>query len=165
ALSQNYLTGPLPAFIGNMTELQSLYVGANALSGTIPKELGKLQNLSILGIGNNNFHGSLPSELGNLTNLQTLYVDSCGVGGEFPLTVSSLKKLQTLLASDNNFTGKIPDFSETKLTQLWLGDISNGSSTLAFISNLTSLDTLVLRNTRISDTIPPNFSRYTNLRI
>ncbi|XP_073107614.1 probable LRR receptor-like serine/threonine-protein kinase At1g56140 isoform X2 [Elaeis guineensis] len=189
ALSQNYLTGPLPAFIGNMTELQSLSVGANALSGTIPKELGKLQNLSILGIGNNNFHGSLPSELGNLTNLQTLFVDSCGVGGEFPLTVSSLKKLQILLASDNNFTGKIPDFSETKLFQLrmqgnsfegpipssfssltslkdlWLGDISNGSSTLAFISNLTSLETLVLRNTRISDTIPPNFSRYTNLRI
>ncbi|XP_019710848.1 probable LRR receptor-like serine/threonine-protein kinase At1g56130 isoform X2 [Elaeis guineensis] len=188
-LSQNYLTGPLPAFIGNLTELQYFTVGTNALSGTIPKELGKLQKLISLGVGANNFSGSLPSELGNLSNLQQLYVDSCGVGGEFPSTVSSLKNLQTLWASDNNFTGKIPDFSETNLTtlrmqgnsfegpipssfssltsltDLRLGDISNGSSTLAFISNLTSLSKLVLRNSRISDAIPPDFSLYTNLQI
>ncbi|XP_038970404.1 probable LRR receptor-like serine/threonine-protein kinase At1g56140 [Phoenix dactylifera] len=188
-LSRNYLTGTLPAFIGNLTELQYLIVGSNALSGTIPKELGKLQKLISLVIGTNNFSGSLPSELGNLTNLQQLYIDSCGLGGEFPSTVSSLKNLQTLWASDNNFTGKIPDFSEpnltnlrmqgnsfegpipssfsnlTSLTDLWLGDISNGSSTLAFISNLTSLTNLVLRNSRIADSISLDFSRYTSLKI
>ncbi|KAG1348062.1 putative LRR receptor-like serine/threonine-protein kinase [Cocos nucifera] len=140
-LSQNYLTGPLPAFIGNLTELQYFTVGTNALSGTIPKELGKLQKLI------------------------SLYIDSCGIGGEFPSTVSSLKNLQILWASNNNFTGNIPDFSETSLTTLRLGDISNGSSTLAFISNLTSLSTLVLRNSRISDTILPDFSNYSSLQI
>ncbi|KAG1348057.1 putative LRR receptor-like serine/threonine-protein kinase [Cocos nucifera] len=146
-------------------EIVFRYVGANALSGTIPKELGKLQKLRIL------------------------YINSCGVGGEFPLTISRLKNLQILLASDNNFTGKIPEFSSTavttlmmqgnsfggpipssfssltSLTDLCLGDILNGSSTLAFISTLTSLSTLILRNSRISDAIPPDFSRYTSLQI
>ncbi|KAL5977016.1 hypothetical protein ACLOJK_021354 [Asimina triloba] len=44
-VSQNYLTGPLPAFIGDLTAMKYLSVSINALSGSIPKELGKLQNL------------------------------------------------------------------------------------------------------------------------
>ncbi|URE20777.1 LRR receptor-like serine threonine-protein kinase [Musa troglodytarum] len=163
-LAQNYLTGPLPAFIGNLTGLQYLSVGTTALSGGIPKELGKL------------------------TNLLSLYVSSCGASGEFPSTISGLKNLKTLWLSNNNFTGKIPDFSRTNITtlrmqgnsfegsipsglsrminmvDLRISDIQKGSSSLAFISNLTSLSTLILRNCKISDIIPSNFSQYTSLQ-
>ncbi|URE20783.1 LRR receptor-like serine threonine-protein kinase [Musa troglodytarum] len=187
-LAQNYLTGPLPAFIGNLTGLQYLSVGTTALSGGIPKELGKLTNLLSLSISTNNFSGPLPLELGNLTNLQQLYVSSCGASGEFPSTISGLKNLKTLWLSNNNFTGKIPDFSRTNITtlrmqgnsfegsipsglsrminmvDLRISDIQKGSSSLAFISNLTSLSTLILRNCKISDIIPSNFSQYTSLQ-
>ncbi|XP_019711194.1 probable LRR receptor-like serine/threonine-protein kinase At1g56130 isoform X2 [Elaeis guineensis] len=189
-LAQNYLTGPLPAFIGNFTAMQYLSVGINALSGPIPKELGKLQNLISLGMGTNNFSGPLPPELGNLTSLQQWYTDSSGVSGELPSTLSKLKSLQILWGSDNSFTGKIPEFigswtdlttlrfqgnsfegpipssfsNLVKLTDLRIGDIINGSSSLGFIGNLTSLTNLILRNSKISDTIPSNFEQYTNLQ-
>ncbi|XP_039144832.1 MDIS1-interacting receptor like kinase 2-like [Dioscorea cayenensis subsp. rotundata] len=68
-LEQNYLTGPLPAFIGNLTALQTL------------------------GIDTNKFNGSLPSELGNLTNLQQVYMDSCVASGGIPPTLANLKQL------------------------------------------------------------------------
>uniref|UniRef100_A0A0D9W9G9 non-specific serine/threonine protein kinase n=1 Tax=Leersia perrieri TaxID=77586 RepID=A0A0D9W9G9_9ORYZ len=41
---ENYFTGPLPAFIGELTSLNYITVGINALSGPIPKELGNPTN-------------------------------------------------------------------------------------------------------------------------
>ncbi|XP_072961941.1 probable LRR receptor-like serine/threonine-protein kinase At1g56130 isoform X1 [Typha angustifolia] len=188
-LRQNYLFGPLPAFIGNFSAMLYLTVGINSLSGPIPKELGKLQNLISLGLGTNNFIGSIPPEFGNLTSLEQLYLSSSGLSGDLPSTLSRLKRMRILWALDNDFTGKIPDFigswtnmtdlrfqgnsfqgpipsslsNLVKLTSLRIGDIINGSSSLAFISNLTSLSTLILRNSKISDTIP-NFATFTSLQ-
>ncbi|KAJ3693544.1 hypothetical protein LUZ60_009024 [Juncus effusus] len=186
-IGQNYLTGPIPAFMGNMTPMLYLSFGINALSGPIPKELGNLQNLISLGMGTNNFTGPIPDEFGNLTTLQQLYIDSAGLSGEIPDTLSNLKNMQIMWASDNEFTGKIPDFIGTwtsmqdlrfqgnsftgpipkslsnlnKLTSLRIGDITNGSSsTLDFISNMTSLSTLILRNCKISGTLPTSFAQY-----
>ncbi|XP_006659921.1 probable LRR receptor-like serine/threonine-protein kinase At1g56130 isoform X2 [Oryza brachyantha] len=189
-LDQNYLSGPIPSFIGQLTALTELHVGFNPLSGPLPKELGNLKNLKLLGISLTNFTGELPEELGNLTNLEHLYTDSAGFSGPFPSTFSKLKNLKLLRASDNDFTGKIPDFigtlsnledlafqgnsfegpipaslsNLTKLTTLKIGDIVNGSSSLAFISDLTSLSTLVLRNCRISDNLGAvDFTKLTGL--
>nr|XP_015640836.1 probable LRR receptor-like serine/threonine-protein kinase At1g56140 isoform X3 [Oryza sativa Japonica Group] len=159
----------------------------NALSGPLPKELGNLTNLLSLGISFNNFSGQLPKELGNMTNLQQMYIDSCGFSGPFPSTFSKLQNLKILRSSDNDFTGKIPDYlgimpkledmafqgnsfegpippslaNLTKLTNLRIGDIVNGSSSLAFISNLTSLSNLILRNCKISGNLAPvDFSKF-----
>ncbi|XP_006653768.3 probable LRR receptor-like serine/threonine-protein kinase At1g56130 [Oryza brachyantha] len=189
---KNYFTGPLPAFIGELTSLKYITVGINALSGPIPKELGNLTNLVSLALGSNNFNGSLPDELGKLTKLQQLYIDSNDFSGPLPATLSQLANLSTLWASDNNFTGKIPDYlgSLTNLTQLRLqgnsfqgpiprsfynlvklkslriGDIVNGSSSLAFIGNMTSLGDLVLRNSKISDSLSSvDFSKFGSLNL
>ncbi|TVU15741.1 hypothetical protein EJB05_39279, partial [Eragrostis curvula] len=160
---KNYFTGPLPAFIGELTALEFMTVGINALSGPLPKELGNLKNLKSLALGSNNFNGTLPVELGNLTKLQQIYMDSNDFSGPLPSTLSQLKNLSVLWASDNNFSGQIPDYlgSLTNLTQVRIGDIVNGSSTLAFIGNMTSLGDLVLRNCKISDTIASvDFSQF-----
>ncbi|CAD6259593.1 unnamed protein product [Miscanthus lutarioriparius] len=187
---KNYFYGPLPAFIGELTALESMTVGINALSGPVPKELGNLTNLLSLALGSNNFNGTLPDELGKLTKLRQIYIDSNDFSGPLPSTLSQLKNLSILWASDNNFSGQIPDYlgSLTNLTQLRLqgnsfqgpipsslsnlvnlkklriGDIVNGSSPLAFIGNMTSLGELVLRNTKISDTLASvDFSKFVNL--
>ncbi|GKV44293.1 hypothetical protein SLEP1_g51485 [Rubroshorea leprosula] len=47
-LQQNYFTGTLPAWIGNLSTLQSLSIAYNAFSGPIPKELGNLKELTVL---------------------------------------------------------------------------------------------------------------------
>ncbi|EEC83073.1 hypothetical protein OsI_28196 [Oryza sativa Indica Group] len=166
-LQQNCLTGPVPSFIGKFP-MQYLTLSINSLSGPLPKELGNLTDLISLGIGSNNFSGELPEELGNLTKLTQLYIDSSGLSGPIPLTFSKLKNLKFLWASDNDFTGKIPDYigSFTSLEELQIGDIVNGSSSLAFVSNLTSLSVLVLRNCKISDNLGTvNFSKLSRLTL
>ncbi|GAV83940.1 LRR_1 domain-containing protein/Pkinase_Tyr domain-containing protein/Malectin domain-containing protein/LRR_4 domain-containing protein [Cephalotus follicularis] len=189
-LDQNYFTGPLPAFIGNLSALQTLSVGINALSGPIPKELGSLTQLTLLGIGSNNFSEAFPLELGNLVNLEEIYMDSSGVGGEIPSTFAALQNLRTVWASDNPFTGKIPDFignwtklatlrfqgnsfegpipssfaNLTSLTTLRISDIYNTSSSIDFIRNMKNLSDLVLRNALLTGGIPSDIGEYTNLQ-
>ncbi|XBJ03906.1 hypothetical protein VPH35_022949 [Triticum aestivum] len=191
-LAQNYLTGPIPSFIGKLAQMQYLSMGINALSGPLPKELGNLTNLVSLGIGSNKFNGSLPLELGNLVKLEQMYIDSAGLSGPLPASLSRLTKMKILWASDNDFTGQIPDYigswsltelrfqgnsfegpipatlsNLAQLTSLRIGDILNGSSSsLAFVNNMTSLSTLVLRNCRISDKLSSiDFSKLTSLNL
>ncbi|KAJ1272792.1 hypothetical protein BS78_06G228600 [Paspalum vaginatum] len=191
-LSKNYLTGHLPSFLGKLTAMQYLSLGINALSGSVPKELGNLTNLVSLSFSSNSLNGSLPSELGNLAKLEQLYIDSAGLSGPLPSTFSKFTRMETLWASDNDFTGQIPDYigswtsltelrfqgnsfqgpiptslsNLVNLTSLRIGDIVNGSSSLAFISNMTSLSTLILRNCRISDNLASvNFSQLAKLNL
>ncbi|KAK9155258.1 hypothetical protein Sjap_002738 [Stephania japonica] len=188
-MGQNYITGSVPAFIGELREMQYLDLGINALSGELPKELGNLTKLIVLGLGANNFSGPLPSELGKLASLQQLYIDSSGVSGEIPPSFANLQNLETVWASDNQLTGKIPDFigrwgklkslrfqgnsfvgpipsamsNLTSMTDLRISDLTNGSSSLAFIRNMKSLSTLILRNNNISDTLPSTIGEYQSL--
>ena len=45
SLINNRLSGPLPAELGNLTELENLGLERNRLTGTIPAELGNLTEL------------------------------------------------------------------------------------------------------------------------
>nr|XP_015639080.2 probable LRR receptor-like serine/threonine-protein kinase At1g56130 [Oryza sativa Japonica Group] len=186
----NYLTGAIPSFIGKFSSMKYLALASNSLSGQLPKELGNLTNLLSLGINLNNFTGVLPEELGNMTKLQQLYVASSGFSGRFPSTFSKLRNLKLLRASDNGFIGKIPHYfgsmtnledigfegnsfegpipenlsNLTRLENLRIGDIVSGASSLAFISNLTSLYQLILRNCKISgDLRALDFSKFRTL--
>ncbi|XP_050147520.1 probable LRR receptor-like serine/threonine-protein kinase At1g56140 [Malus sylvestris] len=190
SIDQNYFTGSLPAFIGNMSALTSLTISRNSFSGPIPKELGNLAELTMLSIASNNFSGTLPPELGNLVKLELLYMDSCGLSGEIPSTFANLTNMQLFWASDNPFSGKIPDFignwiqltdlqiqgssfegpiptsfsQLTSLNILRITDIYNGSSSLDFIKNMTSLTDLKLRNALITGTIPSDIGEYQSLQ-
>ncbi|KAG5561077.1 hypothetical protein RHGRI_004180 [Rhododendron griersonianum] len=167
-LAQNYLTGPLSSSIANLTQMQYLSLGINSLSGEVPKELGNLTNLIVLSFSSNNFSGHLPLELGKLTKLQELYIDSSGVSGAIPSTYADLQNLQKLWGSDNELNGSIPEFigNWSQLNDLMISDLSNGSSTsLEFLKDMTSLNTLILRNNNISGSIPTNIGDYQSLSL
>ncbi|CAD6220476.1 unnamed protein product [Miscanthus lutarioriparius] len=184
------VVGQIPSELQNLTYLSYLNLDQNYLTGPIPSFIGQFSAMQHLGISLDNFSGGIPEELGNLSNLEQLYTDSSGFNGPFPSTFSKLKKLRTLRASDNDFTGKIPDYfgsltnlgdlgfqgnsfedpipaslsNLTRLTNLMVGDIVNGSSSLAFISNLTSLSTVILRNCKVSGNLGTvDISKLTNL--
>ncbi|KAG6500490.1 hypothetical protein ZIOFF_040335 [Zingiber officinale] len=173
-LAQNYLTGSLPAVLGNLTNLQSLNLGINALSGPIPPQLGNLRRLVTLYMDSSGLSGELPQNLSNLRNLHTVWASDNNFIGRIPDYIGTWTNLTILLDLVNNsrmrfqgnsFQGPIPSsFANLiQMIDLRIGDILNGSSSLDFISNMTSLSTLVLRNNKISDIIPLNFQPYNGL--
>ncbi|CAI0450450.1 unnamed protein product [Linum tenue] len=189
-LGLNFLSGTLSPSIGNLTRMQWLNLATNQFTGPVPREIGLLTDLRSFGFGSNNFTGSLPSELGTLSRLQQMYFDSAGVSGPIPSTFANLTNMETVWGSDNALTGPIPSFigtwrrlttlrfegnsfsgpipssfsNLTNLTELRIGGITNGTSSLGFIRGLTSLSTLVLRDSSIAGTIPSDiWGDYPNL--
>ncbi|KAL0748444.1 hypothetical protein Bca101_030446 [Brassica carinata] len=87
------------------------------------------------------------------------------VTGQIPELIGNWTKLTILKIQGTGWRGPIPSsFSNlTSLTELVLGDISNGGSSLEIIKDMKSLSILVLRNNNLTGTIPSNFGEYSNL--
>ncbi len=83
-LSDNQLSGPIPAELGNLDNLEWLRLHSNQLSGPIPAELGNLDNLEWLRLHSNQLSGPIPAELGNLPNLEIIYLGGNQFSGCIP---------------------------------------------------------------------------------
>ena len=82
-LSENE-DGEIPAELGNLDNLEYLFLDDNALDGGIPAVLGSLTNLITLSLNDNALDGGIPAELGSLTNLITLSLNGNKLSGEIP---------------------------------------------------------------------------------
>lgn len=60
-LGHNKLTGPIPASIANLTNLQLVDLSLNNLTGSLPKQLGNLAHLISFNISHNHLQGELPA--------------------------------------------------------------------------------------------------------
>ena len=138
----NQLKGNIPAEIGNLSELEYLYLASNQLTGNIPSEIGKLTKLTRLYLHRNQLSGSIPSEIGKLSSLQSLNLNDNQLSGNIPSEIGNLSNLKYLYLRDNRLSGKIP--SE--------------------IGNLTNLNYLYLKSNQLSDTIPSEFKNLLSLR-
>ena len=189
-LTQNGLSGEIPAELGDLSSLQNLYLWQNNLSGAIPAELGDLANLQILFLEDNNLSGAIPAELGDLTSLLTLDLQNNNLSGEIPAELGDLTNLQNLYLRNNNLSGEIPaelgdlanllvlDLQNNKLSgeiPAELGDLSslqnlylaqNGLSgeIPAELGDLTSLLTLDLQNNNLSGEIPEELGDLSSLQ-
>ncbi len=92
----------IPAFIGEMTNLYNLDLSFCALT-TVPTELGNLENLEYLYLQNNSLTGAFPSWLADLSNLLTLRIDNNQFTGPIPTAVRTLANLTTFWINNNRF--------------------------------------------------------------
>ena len=106
-LGFNSLSGSIPAELGDLRSLTSLYLTYNSLSG-IPAELGNLANLNRLALSNNSLTGNIPAELGNLENLTSLDLSSNSLSGSIPAELGKLTNLTSLNLGFNSLSGSIP---------------------------------------------------------
>ena len=65
-LSYNQLTGSILSEIGNLTNLEILYLSDNQLTGSIPSEIGNLDSLTYLYLSDNQLTGEIPESICDL---------------------------------------------------------------------------------------------------
>lgn len=102
-LNTNNLVGTIPAAIGNLTSLITLYLYTNSLSGAIPTAIGNLTSLVWLFLNGNSLSGAIPTEIGNLSRLTQLGLsgNSLDLSGNF---VAGLFSIQFLYMENNGWT-------------------------------------------------------------
>jgi hypothetical protein len=166
-LQANNLVGTLPAGLGNLGNLQALWLQYNQLSGTIPKEIGNLLNLSDLGLHYNLLSGTIPIELGNMTNLQSLWLDANRLTGAIPSELGNLINLTSLNLDfnhflDNQYMGTTIPKELGKLTNLLslhLHWCSLGGTIPSELGNLTKVYDLYLSGNGLHGEIPASLAK------
>ena len=108
-LVSNQLTGEIPKELGNLSNLERIYLNGNQLTGEIPKELGDLSELIWLSLRDNRLTGEIPPELGNLSDLQHLNLSDNNLTGGIPTELGDLSNLDELYLGGNRLAGCVPD--------------------------------------------------------
>ena len=137
-MEDNRLSGPLPATLGDLGDLQVLDLSDNALSGSIPSEFGSLTNLVTLDLSNNELTGGVPYGLLDLPNLENLDLSGNQPSDTDNPVMSDRDALIALYnATDGpNWTRADNWLSDAPL-ESWYGVSANSEGT--------EVDTLVLR--------------------
>uniref|UniRef100_A0A7N0VBQ5 non-specific serine/threonine protein kinase n=1 Tax=Kalanchoe fedtschenkoi TaxID=63787 RepID=A0A7N0VBQ5_KALFE len=164
-LSGNRLEGFIPKEIGLLSRLEIFNVTRNALQGGFPLQITNCTRLLTLALVHNALTGIVPDRLGSMPNLQTLFLDINNFTGQVPNSLGNILSLIQLGLSrnrfvpENNFYGNIPEglgrlqyLERFNLGRNNLGSENGGD--LDFMTNLTSLRSLVIIANRFSGMIP-----------
>lgn len=92
----------LPAYVLKMSDLEELIISNNRLTGALPAEIHDLRSLRVLDASNNLMTG-VPAEVGQLQNLEILNLSNNKLTG-LPNELGNLKKLKVLNLSGNNYS-------------------------------------------------------------
>ncbi|KAM7515104.1 hypothetical protein LguiA_004687 [Lonicera macranthoides] len=139
-MGMNSFTSIIPNTLGNLRDLQQLFVGENNLNGDgstselrFFDSLSNCKNLELLDISQNQLNGILPASVANLsTFLRGLHAFESKIKGKIPMGIGNLSYLSDLNFNSNELSGFIP-------------------STLRRLKNLEKLD---LRDNNLKGSIP-----------
>ncbi|XP_034229630.1 MDIS1-interacting receptor like kinase 2-like [Prunus dulcis] len=165
-LGYNDFHEEIPVEIGKLTELQYLSFDSNRLTGTIPSSIDQLRELQYLDLSNNFFNSSIPFELDLCTNLTYLALASNKLNGELPLSLSNLNNITHLSLFANRFTGPIlPSLLSnwTEMVSLQLQHNYFSGNIPPEIGLLTKLNVLYLNHNKLSASIPSDIGRLSHL--
>ncbi|XAR52857.1 Non-specific serine/threonine protein kinase [Bertholletia excelsa] len=107
-LSNNRLSGSIPASVGNFSSLKILLLSGNQFEGDIPSEMGRLKNILKLDMSRNNLSGVIPTEIGNCPSLAYLDLSQNQLSGPIPAQISQIRILNYLNVSWNHLNQSLP---------------------------------------------------------
>ncbi|NQX82557.1 MAG: hypothetical protein HRT66_11265 [Flavobacteriaceae bacterium] len=139
-IGSNNLTSPLNESIGDLSNLEHLYLDQNELT-YLPESMGKLVNLKGLDLRRNGLE-SLPQSIGDMTNLEYIYASENRLESPLPDSLGDLQNLEYLYLY-SNLLGDVPESitNLSKLKGLRLGDnklisLPNDIGELVLLENL-----------------------------
>ncbi|XVE88112.1 hypothetical protein DITRI_Ditri19aG0041900 [Diplodiscus trichospermus] len=160
SLVYNLLDGTIPAFLGNISTLKMLNLSYNPFSpGRIPPELGNLTNLEVLWLTECNLVGEIPDSLGRLKKLTDLDIAINHLVGKIPSSLTEMVSVVQIELYNNSLTGELPrGFSN--LTKLRLIDAAMNQLTGKIPDELTQLplESLNLYQNNFEGTLPPSIA-------
>ncbi|CAN6581523.1 unnamed protein product [Malus baccata var. baccata] len=135
-------TGSIPRSMEDLTQLVYLDLSANKFNGSVPS-FSMAKNLTLINVSYNQLTGQINSSHWKyLTSLVNLDLRHNLLNGTIPPSVFSLPMLQKLQLSNNEFSGKLPEFGATSV-----------------------LDTLDLSSNKLEGPIPKSILKFRGLKI
>uniref|UniRef100_A0A5B6ZSQ0 Protein kinase domain-containing protein n=1 Tax=Davidia involucrata TaxID=16924 RepID=A0A5B6ZSQ0_DAVIN len=166
-LSFNNLSGGLPSQVCDVPGLVYLSLRSNVLTGSVQDQILACQSLERLDLGSNLFTGLAPFGVLGLNNLTYFNISHNGFKGEIPEIATCSGRLEYLDAAGNDLFGDIP-LSITNCNGLKYLDLGfnrlNGSIPTE-IADLKSLSVIRLGNNSIDGKIPPEFGSIEFLQV
>ena len=155
-LSENQLSGVIPAEIGRLTDLARLSLWGNRLQGEIPPTIGSLDNVTHLSLWANQLRGAIPAELGDMASLEWVALGINELTGEIPPELGNLANLTHVDFTLNQLSGAIPPElgNLSDLTVLGLEQNQLTGEIPADLGNLVNLRTLLLAGNELTGCVP-----------
>ncbi|TXG54852.1 hypothetical protein EZV62_020108 [Acer yangbiense] len=167
-LGYNKLIGSLPVSLGYLNNLRYLHLWYNSFHGSIPPSIRNLSSLEELYLSGNQMNG-MPESLGQLSALKVLDLsenlwDGVITEAHF-MNLSSLTDLSLTKLTPNKrrpnislvFNISSNWIAPFKLRYIKIRSCQLGPKFPTWLRNQSELNTVVLNNNRISDTIPDWF--------
>lgn len=166
ALVENLLEGVIPSFLGNVSTLKMLNLSYNPFSpGRIPPEIGNLTNLEVLWLTQTGLVGEIPDSLGRLSRLTDLDLAFNSLVGSIPSSLTQLAALVQLELYNNSLTGELPSSGWSNMTSLRRLDASTNGLTGTIPAELCELplESLNLYENNLSGGLPEAIADSPNL--
>ena len=160
------INGKIPKALGELTELQYLFMSGNKLSGVIPAELFTLSKLQNIDLSDNNYTGGIPEAFGDMPSLTSLTLKNNGFTGNIPAKILANDNITVLNLLNNKLSGGVPaDISG--MTSLQYLNISKNAlgGELPDLTGLTSLKALSLWGCGLTGEIDSSIYSLTSLQI
>ncbi|KAL6331948.1 hypothetical protein AAG906_020299 [Vitis piasezkii] len=166
ALGVNKLSGVIPLYLSNCSQLIYLDLEVNRFTGEVPRNIGHSEQLQTLILHGNQLTGSIPREIGSLTNLNLLALSTNNLSGAIPSTIKGMKSLQRLYLDGNQLEESIPNEMclLRNLGEMSLGNNKLSGSIPSCIENVIYLQIMLLDSNLLSSSIPSNLWSLENLR-
>ncbi|CAN6581516.1 unnamed protein product [Malus baccata var. baccata] len=167
SLSRTNLSGPINQSLAKLQSLSVIQLGGfgNNISGPIPGFFSNFSNLTVLNLDGNNISAPVPRFFANFSKLTTLSLCHCGLRGAVPKQIFQVPTLQTLdLSLNPELHGSLPEFPKNgSLQSLILSETSFSGLLHDSIGNLNMLSTLDLSKCNFTGSIPKSIGNLTKL--
>lgn len=165
-IDNNRMGGPLPSEIGRMNSLIQMDIYSNRFASSIPTTLGQLRNLERFSAYSNLLQGSIPTQIGNMNYLRELFLDSNGIQGSIPSELGRATALYDLRLFDNKLIGSIPSaLSNLEDLEILYLDSNELTGPITVIEEIPSLvDFQAFRN-RLTGTISNDIGNLEELSV